>query len=136
MSYFREDSTGGHFLGRGSVLVMFELNNALTADVTLNKVITVEYGVTTPGLGVGHLAVPQLWEHTRSFVSLFHQCSTEAPCTPKLILFYLFCPGGTSISRFQVPYGCYCIAYRLPILCWRARERATSDAGRGRGATR
>ena len=26
-------------------------------------------------------------EHTRSFVSLFHQCSTVAPCTPKLIYF-------------------------------------------------
>eukprot|EP01043_Picozoa_sp_COSAG02_P104048 COSAG02_NODE_40046_length_409_cov_2.135484_1_plen_135_part_11 len=51
-------------VGRGTLLIMFELSHALAADVTLNKAITVEFGVATPGLGVGHLAVPELTEHT------------------------------------------------------------------------
>eukprot|EP01043_Picozoa_sp_COSAG02_P038389 COSAG02_NODE_2955_length_7670_cov_23.923656_6_plen_549_part_00 len=69
-TYFREDTIHGKGVGRGTLLILFELSHALTADVTLNKVITVEFGVTTPGLGVGHLAVPELTEHTDIGIAL------------------------------------------------------------------
>ena len=41
-TYFREDTNQGKKLGRGSLLVLFELSHALTADVTLNKVMQAE----------------------------------------------------------------------------------------------
>ena len=56
--------------GRSDVYVLLKLSNALTEDVTNNSNITLAYDVTRKGLGVGHLAVPELSDDTDIGIAL------------------------------------------------------------------
>ena len=60
--YFNEyvDDKTNKPTGRGDLYVMLTLTKALTADVGTNADISILFDVTRRGLGVGHLAIPEL----------------------------------------------------------------------------
>jgi hypothetical protein len=70
--YFNEyvDDKTNKPTGRGDLYVMLTLTKALTADVGTNADISILFDVTRRGLGVGHLAIPELNEHSDIGIAL------------------------------------------------------------------
>jgi hypothetical protein len=67
--------------GRGDLYVMPTLTKALTADVGTNADISILFDVTRRGLGVGHLAIPELNEHSDIGIALkMEECMAISCC--------------------------------------------------------